>query len=89
MLLYNVLNKPDEASNVLKNATDHFNKTDSNSKEVDSYLRENTQYQIKLQKWDKAAELLETLRKKYPKDSKITSQLIRVYSKFKPEKAKE
>ena len=53
------------------------------------YLKEKIQYQIKLQKWDKAAELLEILRKKYPKDSNITSQLIRIYSKFKPEKAKE
>ncbi len=89
VLLFNILNKPDEASELLQNAIDYFKKMDPNSKQIDVYLKEKIQYQIKLQKWDKAAELLEMLRKKYPSDSNITSQLIRVYSKFKPEKAKE
>lgn len=89
VLLFNILNKPDEASELLQNAIDYFKKMDPNSKQIDVYLKEKIQYQIKLQKWDKAAELLEILRKKYPNDSNITSQLIRVYSKFKPEKAKE
>jgi tetratricopeptide (TPR) repeat protein len=84
VLLFNILNKPDEASELLQNAIDYFKKMDPNSKQIDVYLKEKIQYQIKLQKWDKAAELLEILRKKYPNDSNITSQLIRVYSKFKP-----
>lgn len=87
--MYNILNKPDEASQLLQNASEYYSKTDPNSKQAEAYLKENMQFQIKLQNWDKAAELLEILRKKYPKDSTITSQLIRVYSKFRPEKAKE
>ena len=51
------------------------------------YIKENSNFQIDSGNFQKACEMLEKLRALKPKDFKILSKLINVYSKFDSEKA--
>ena len=76
-----------EISNLLSNAVDYFTKTNANAKELEIYIKENSNFQIESGNMQKACEMLEKLRVLRPKDFKILSKLINVYSKFDSEKA--
>ena len=76
-----------EISNLLSNAIDYFTKSNLNAKELEIYIKENSNFQIDSGNFQKACEMLEKLRALKPKDFKILSKLINVYSKFDSERA--
>jgi len=80
-------NNKDEITQLLSSAIEYFNKTNVNAKELEIYIKENSNFQIESGNWQKACEMLEKLRTLRPKDFKILSKLINIYSKFDSEKA--
>ena len=82
------MNNKKEIANLFSSAIEHLNKTNSNRKEMQVYLKENADYQLKSGNYAGAVETLESLRKAKPNDHKILSQLINTYSKFDADKAK-
>ena len=80
-------NNREEITNLLTSAIEYFSKTNVNSKEFEIYIKENSNFQIESGNWQKACEMLEKLRTIRPKDFKILSKLINIYSKFDSEKA--
>lgn len=80
-------NNKDEITKLLSNAIDYFSKTNVNATELQTYIKENAQFQIDSGDLQKACEMLEKLRAIRPKDFKILSKLINLYSKFDAEKA--
>jgi signal recognition particle subunit SRP72 len=80
-------NNKEEITQLLSNAIDYFSKTNVNAVELQTYIKENSQFQIDSGDLQKACEMLEKLRAIRPKDFKILSKLINIYSKFDSEKA--
>lgn len=87
MTLLKGKNNREEITNLLTSAIEHFSKTNVNAKELEIYIKENSNFQIESGNWQKACEMLEKLRTIRPKDFKILSKLINIYSKFDSEKA--
>jgi hypothetical protein len=80
-------NDKEKIASLLSAAVDYFNKTNLNAKELEIYVRENSNYQIECGNHQKACEMLEKMRSMKPKDFRILSKLINVYSKFDIDKA--
>jgi signal recognition particle subunit SRP72 len=76
-------------SDLFSKAIEHFSKTRPNSRELEVYVRENSNYQISCNNLQKACEMLERMHTLYPKDVKILSKLINIYSKFDAERAEQ
>lgn len=82
-------NDKEAVSETYSDAINHFSKSDPNAKELEVYIRENSNFQIESGNLQKACEMLEKMRSYRPKDFKILSKLINIYSKFDAEKAKK
>ena len=74
-------------SDLFSNAIDHFSRSNPNARELEVYIRENSNFQISCHNLQKACEMLEKMRSLKPKDFKILSKLINTYSKFDNDKA--
>ena len=81
-------NKRDEIIKIFENAIDFFSKNKPNSKELEICIRENSNFQLQSNNFKSACDLLEKLRIMNPKDFRILSKLISIYSKFDNKKAK-
>lgn len=82
------LNDKSSASNLLNDAVAYFAKSNAQAKELEVYIRENSNFQTESGNLQKACEMLEKMRTYRPKDTRILSKLINLYSKFDVEKAK-
>ena len=60
-----------------------------NGKELEVFIRENSNFQINLNNLNYSCELLEKLRQLKPTDYRVLSKLINLYSKFDADKAKK
>lgn len=87
--LYKNKNENNAISTLFSEAIDYFTKTNPNAKELEIYIKENSNFQIGCNNLQKACEMLEKMRTFRPKDFRILSKLINTYSKFNPEKAKQ
>lgn len=79
--------KVDEITKLFESAIDYFKRTKPTGKELEICIRENSNVQIQANNLKSACELLEKLRQIKPKDYRILSKLINLYSKFDSEKA--
>ena len=77
----------DEITKLFESAIDYFKRTKPTGKELEICIRENSNVQIQANNLKSACELLEKLRQIKPKDYRILSKLINLYSKFDSEKA--
>jgi hypothetical protein len=81
-------NDKEAISEIFASAINYFNKKNVNSKELEVYIRENSNFQIACGNLERACEMLEKMRSYRPNDFKILSKLINIYSKFDNAKAK-
>ncbi|CAF0799244.1 unnamed protein product [Brachionus calyciflorus] len=88
VVLFKHLNDKTSITNLFSEAVNHFTKLNPNAKELEVYMRENSNYQTESGNLQKACEMLEKMRTFRPKDFRILSKLINLYSKFDGEKAK-
>ena len=86
--LLHAKNKRDEIIKIFENAIDFFSKNKPNSKELEICIRENSNFQLQSNNFKSACDLLEKWRIMNPKDFRILSKLISIYSKFDNKKAK-
>lgn len=82
------LNDKKSITKLFDDAVDYFSQTDPQAKELEVFMRENSNFQMENDNLPKACEMLEKMRSIKPKDFRILSKLIKLYSKFNAEKAK-
>lgn len=80
-------NNKQEITNLFSNIINNLSKTNPNSKDLETYLKENSNFQIESANYQQACEMLEKMRSLRPNDFRILSKLINIYSKFDKEKA--
>jgi hypothetical protein len=80
-------NKKQEITHLFSNIINNLSKTNPDSKELEIYLKENSNFQIESANYQQACEMLEKMRSLKPNDFRILSKLINVYSKFDKERA--
>lgn len=85
--LFKKQNNKQEITSLFMDVINHLNKTDPNSKDLEIFIRENSNYQIELGNYKQACEMLEKIRALRPTDFRVLSKLINVYSKFDTAKA--
>jgi tetratricopeptide (TPR) repeat protein len=85
--LYKKQNNRDEITSLFNNSINNLTRNDPNSKDLEIFIKENSNYQIESGNYQQACEMLEKMRSLRPNDFKILSKLINVYSKFDTEKA--
>lgn len=83
------LNDKNSISKLFDDAVNYYTKSENLAKELEIYMRENSNFQIENDNLPKACEMLEKIRLTKPKDFRILSKLIKLYSKFNAEKAKD
>ena len=76
-----------EVTLIFNNAIDYFSKSNPNAKELEVYIKENSNYQLECGNLPGACEMLEKMRLLKPDDFRILSKLINIYSKFDTDKA--
>ncbi len=86
--MLNAKSKREEIIQIFENAIDFFTRNKPNSKELEICIRENSNFQMQSNNYKGACDLLEKLRIMNPKDFRILSKLISMYSKFDNQKAK-
>lgn len=83
-------NDKEEISRLFADAINYYNKkSGANSRELEVYIRENSNFQMSCGNMERACEMLEKMRSYRPNDFKILSKLINIYSKFDNAKAKK
>ena len=83
------LNDKNYISKLFDDAVNYYTITYPQAKELEVYMRENSNFQIENENLSKACQMLEKMRSLRPKDFRILSKLIKLYSKFNSEKAKD
>ncbi|XP_022094450.1 signal recognition particle subunit SRP72-like [Acanthaster planci] len=87
--LYTNLDNPEGAMQVLDKAVEWYKREGEKQSELNTLLRENTNFKLKHGKSQAAVSMLEDLRKANPEDVRTLAQLISAYSKFDPKRAQE
>ncbi|XP_038065428.1 signal recognition particle subunit SRP72-like [Patiria miniata] len=87
--LYTNLDNPEGAIQVLDKAVEWYKQEGEKQSELNTLLRENTNFKLKHGKSQAAVSMLEDLRKANPDDVRTLAQLISAYSKFDPKRAQE
>lgn len=80
-------NSKNEITNLFTNIINYLSKSNPSSKELEIFIKENSNYQIECGNFQQACEMLEKMRSFRTNDFKILSKLINIYSKFDTEKA--
>ncbi|XP_033633560.1 signal recognition particle subunit SRP72-like [Asterias rubens] len=87
--LYTNLENTEGAIGVLDKAVEWYKREGGQQNELNTLLRENTNFKLKQGKSQAAVSMLEDLRKSNPDDVRTLAQLISAYSKFDPQRAQE
>lgn len=82
-------NDQETITSIFNAAIDHYSQVNINAKELETLIKENSNFQIASGNLKNASEMLERMRAMKPKDYRILSKLIDIYSKFNSQKAKE
>ncbi len=90
--LFKHKNDKESVSNLSKlftQAIDFFSRSNQNARELEIFVKENSNFQISCGNLSRASDMLERMRSLKPNDFKILSKLINIYSKIDSEKAKQ